>query len=111
MGTEAIALVCGNTKTNIPARLRVLFDTGTIKNIALDLLIPNTEIKHSENITCWKTKGGKYIITGKCELTFKLPEFSSQKSVTWTMHIDSTIKQLGATYDMIIGTDLMAGMG
>ena len=89
---EATALVCGNTKTNKPAALRVLFDTGKTKTIVLESSIPNVlDVKHNEhNIMRWKTKGGLFTTTGKCKLKYKLPEFSTQKSLTWTMHIDSS---------------------
>ena len=36
VSTEAIALVCGSTKTNKPAGLRVLFDMSTTRTIVLD---------------------------------------------------------------------------
>ena len=43
-------------------------------------------------------------------LTFKLPEFSNSKDITWSMDMDNgKLEEL--SYDMIIGRDLLLSLG
>ena len=47
----------------------------------------------------------------KALIKFKIPEFSTHKEITWTVHIDSHTKPEEAQYDMIMGIDLMKELG
>jgi hypothetical protein len=47
----------------------------------------------------------------KALLEFKLPEFSTNKTVEWVCHVDENTTPDKAQYDIIIGTDLMSAMG
>ena len=40
-----------------------------------------------------------------------LPEFSLNKQITWTFHVDEVTNPQLAQYDMIIGDDLMQELG
>ena len=40
-----------------------------------------------------------------------LTDFSTQKRVTWTFHVDSSEKTSSSDYDMIIGRDLLSTLG
>ena len=47
----------------------------------------------------------------KALLEFTLPEFSTNKRITWMCHVDDTTNDTTAQYDMIIGIDLMTSIG
>ena len=48
------------------------------------------------------------LLDSGARVEFKLPEFSQNKTITWTAHVDETTDTATSQYDMIIGTDLMA---
>ena len=59
----------------------------------------------------WTTIGGKFTTNRTALLEFKFPELSNNKTVTWICHVDDTTKSGDASYDMIIGMDLMTEIG
>ena len=44
-------------------------------------------------------------------MDFKFPELSTSKVVTWQAHVDDKTSSTDATYDMIMGMDLMTSIG
>ncbi len=54
----------------------------------------------------YSTAGGPYQTSSSTPVTFKLPEFSISKEITWHVDMDSRrLEEFG--YDMIIGRDLL----
>ena len=91
-----------------PITLRCLLDTGAsaslvAKNHAKKL---RTKKLPGEQ-TIWTTPAGKLSTTSKCQCSFMIPEFHQDRVVEWDLHVSSS---LGA-YDMIIGRDILAGLG
>jgi len=95
------------------AIIRVLLDTGTSSTLILKEHVPRTAL-HSYNRpqrTTWNTMGGTFETEEKRLVKFILPEFSMDKTISWTAHVDTRKKHTGAEYDMIIGNDLMTKLG
>jgi hypothetical protein len=44
----------------------------------------------------------------QCTVAFKLPEFYSNKTIEFKVHVDETTVNDNATYDMIIGRDIIS---
>ena len=59
----------------------------------------------------WQTMGGNFVTKRRCLVDFKFPELSTQKKVTWIMHVDKKTEASKSLYDMIIGMDLMTELG
>ena len=57
----------------------------------------------------WITKGGNFQTSQKCKTTFILTEFFKNKSIEWTLHVDSTPSP--HHYDMILDCDIMSELG
>ena len=55
--------------------------------------------------------GGVFTTKRKALLEFKLPEFSTNKTVEWVCHVDDSTDTASAQYDMIIGTHGYYGLG
>ncbi len=55
--------------------------------------------------------GGSFLTKQKCLVDFKFPEFSNSKTVTYVVHVDERTPRSTATYDMIIGMDLITELG
>ena len=51
--------------------------------------------------------GGSFETRRKAQVEFKMPEFSHNKTVKWTFHVDENTKPEQSQYDMILGSDLM----
>ena len=54
--------------------------------------------------------GGTFETRRKAQLNFKMPEFSHNRTVVWTAHVNEMTDPKKAQYDMIIGTDLMSAL-
>ena len=93
--------------------IRCLLDTGTSATIILREYVAPGKAKGFKNPeqTRWATMGGVFMTKRKALLEFKLPEFSTNKTVEWVCHIDDTTPPDKAQYDIIIGTDLMNALG
>jgi hypothetical protein len=59
----------------------------------------------------WKTLGGTFTTNYESLLNFKFPELSTSKVVTWQAHVDDKTSSKEATYDIIMGMDLMTSIG
>ena len=91
--------------------IRALLDTGTSATIILRPFVKKGRISDKKKDQReWKTMGGKFITKRKATLDFKFPELNN-KTVTWKCHVDDTHKPHEASYDMIIGLDLMVELG
>jgi len=55
----------------------------------------------------WTTPAGTLHATSKCQSTFMMPEFFSDRVLEFDLNVT---KSLGA-YDMIIGRDILAALG
>jgi hypothetical protein len=55
--------------------------------------------------------GGVFSSKHKALLEFKLPKFSTNKTVEWVCHVNDKTLSDKAQYDIIIGTNLMTTMG
>ena len=89
--------------------IRALIDTGTTGTLLLkEYLSPRTPKAYKKpERTKWTTIGGTFETKRKAVVNFRLPEFDTQKKVTWKVNIDDTTDPSKAAYDMIIGTDLL----
>ena len=89
--------------------VRILFDSGSsgcLINHKLTKKLKNISSQESK----WTTKSGTFVTTRKCNVEFILPELHRDKHITWTMHVDET-DNIGSKYDIIIGRDLLQGIG
>ena len=55
--------------------------------------------------------GGKFSTTQKHQVEFSMPEFSTDKTITWIVHVDNRTDSTSTRYDMIIGSDLLIELG
>ena len=94
--------------TGVPVRLYVLLDTGCSNSLISNKCLPYIKsLKKSKSH--YATAGGPYKTSRQGTVTFKLPEFSSSKEISWQMDIDQgKLEELG--YDMIIGRDLLQAL-
>jgi hypothetical protein len=93
-------------------RLRTLLDSGTSATILFRKHIePGRISKYKGNPVEWTTLGGVYITKRKALMEFRLPEFSLNKAITLSCHVDESTDPKFAQYHMIIGDDLMQELG
>ena len=86
--------------------IRCLLDSGTTSTIVLKKF-SSKKLRRESNPTKWRTMGGSFVTHHKCEIEFKLPEFSHSRTVTWKAYVDDHTKPEMTGYDLIIGSDLM----
>ncbi len=93
--------------------IRCLLDTGTSSTILLRQFIKKGRAKSYKDRerTTWNTLGGQFSTNRKALVDFKFPELSTDKKVTWIAHVDDKTNHEHASYDMIIGMDLMTELG
>jgi hypothetical protein len=92
--------------------LRTLLDSGTSATMLLRKHVePGRISKYKGNPVKWTTLGCVYTTKRKALMEFQLPEFSLNKSITWSCHVDETTDPKFAQYDMIIGDNLMQELG
>lgn len=92
--------------------IRALLDTGTTATILLRKFVaPGRANGYKKKPTQWWTMGGVFTTRRKALIDFKLPDFNVNKTVHWKCHVDDKSDPEKAQYDMIIGTDLMSGLG
>ncbi len=92
--------------------LRTLLDSGTSATMLLRKHVePGRISKYKGTPVKWTTLGGVYTTKRKALMDFRLPEFSLNKTITWSCHVDETTDPKFAQYDMIIGDDLMQELG
>jgi hypothetical protein len=105
--TELIVEIKHGKKLNQSRNLKALIDTGSSGCIILNEFTKGIHHKQSESPQQWMTKGGLFKTTGICSIKFYLPEFSTQESIKWKFHVDTSIQTVKSRYDMIIGRDLL----
>ena len=89
--------------------VRVLFDSGSsgcLINHKFTTRLKNISSHESQ----WTTKSGMFITKRKCKVELILPELHRDKHITWPMHVDES-DNIAAKYDVIIGRDLLQGVG
>jgi len=92
--------------------IRALLDTGTSATLLLRKFIaPGTRKTSESHTTKWTTLGGSFKTTKQAKTIFRMVEFSETREVEWTVHIDDNTDPTKASYNMIIGTDLMTELG
>jgi hypothetical protein len=90
--------------------MRVFFDTGSTSTIILRTFT-NQTLPCTKGIVQWTTTGGMFSTKWKAPIYFKLPEFSTKKTITWIPHVDETTSPNKAMFDLIIGLDLAEALG
>ena len=102
--TEVVGeIVTSEKETKI---IRCLLDSGTTSTIVLKAFVTNSLVKTKQPVS-WKTMGGTFETGHKSQVTFKMPEFSHNRTVTWEAHVDDHSDPKMTNYDLIIGSDLM----
>jgi hypothetical protein len=92
--------------------IRALLDTGTTSTIVVRQFIRKGRAKgYKGKRTVWNTLGGQFSTNWKALIEFKFPELSNDKKVTWICHVDDKTDHKTASYDIIIGMDLMTDVG
>ena len=92
--------------------IRALLDTGTSSSILLrDYVRKGRASSYKGKPIKWQTMGGNFVTKRRCLVDFKFPELSTQKKVTWIMHVNEKTDSTHSLYDMIIGMDLMTELG
>jgi hypothetical protein len=96
----------GKAKT---VTLRALLDSGGSGSLVAEEFAKKLRLKKSKTgaQTVWTTPAGKLETTTKCQAQFMLPELHDNKMISWDLH---ATKNLGA-HDMIIGRDMLTGLG
>ena len=104
--TTTVATV--KTSTGDTREIYVLLDTGCSSTILSNKYLRNVKNIKKSNSN-YSTAGGPYQTNSSATVTFKLPEFSMSKEITWKVDMDSgKLEELG--YDMIIGRDLLQAL-
>jgi hypothetical protein len=92
--------------------IKALLDTGTTATIILREFVQKGRARTStKRRTKWKTLGGNFTTKYESLLDFKFPELNTSKTVTWQAHVDEKTSSKEASYDMIIGMDMMTSIG
>jgi hypothetical protein len=92
--------------------MRALLDTGTTATIILRECMGKGRARtKTKKRTKWKTLGGTFTTNYESLLDFKFPELSTRKVVTWQAHVDDKTSSKEASYDIIMGMDLMTSIG
>ena len=92
--------------------ISALLDTGTSSTIILaPFVAEGTTTPNKSGAQQWETLGGKFSTTSTARISFKFPELDTSKVVTWACHVDDKTSKEKASYDMIIGMDLMVDIG
>ena len=86
--------------------IRCLLDSGTTATIVLKSFVGKKTTMTKEAMK-WRTVAGSFKTSHKCDLEFKMPEFSHNKVVTWSAFVDDRTDPKMTNYDLIIGSDLM----
>ena len=91
-----------------PIAIKTLLDTGTTRSIVLkDIANVNTKIVQTNKPIKWKTMAGNFSTDKVGLMTFRLPELSASKEITWPCHVDETQTKNNAAYDLVLGLDLI----
>ena len=56
----------------------------------------------------YETYIGNFVVKKTAKVDFCLPEFSTTRKVQWEFAVDESSNKNTASYDMIIGTDLLS---
>ena len=108
--TEAIVELISPKKEVKP--IRCLLDTGTSSSMILKNFVTLSQVvTKNKRPTTWTTLSGTLVTEKSAKLTFKIPELSSNKKVTWTCHVDEVSERDQVPYDMILGLDFLVEMG
>ena len=88
--------------------LKCLIDSGASGSLvahkfAKDLSLEKSKGRH----TTWTTPAGDMNTTSRVRCQFSLPEFHRERTLEWKLHVT---QDLGA-YDMILGRDVLTGLG
>jgi hypothetical protein len=92
--------------------LKVLIDSGSDESFLNKKHVKHGKVKSLNKPSKWVTGAGIVSTTRKCDVTFKLNEFSNSKEIYWNFNVDETSESSDSLkYDMIIGLDLMCKLG
>ena len=92
--------------------LKVLMDSGSDESFLNKKHVRHGKVKSLNKPSKWVTGAGIVSTTRKCDVTFKLNEFSNSKEIYWNFNVDETSESTESLqYDMIIGLDLMGELG
>ena len=88
--------------------MRGLLDTGSTKSIILAEFAHNY-VKSKTKTT--ETMAGRFLTKKIAQVMFKIPELSHNRSIKWSCHVDETTPKDKASYDIILGLDLINELG
>jgi hypothetical protein len=108
---EVIVEVAAPTPDDHKRILCCLIDSGSLDSIILDEFIVGLKKQRNTTKQQWSTKGGVFSTDVRCAVPFYIVDFTTNKLVDWTFHVDSQTKSSSAGYDMIIGRDLLFNLG
>ena len=108
MSTEVVGQMVDVRDEILP--VRVLLDTGSTSTIVLRKFAKALD-PPTKNHVKWSTMGGQFCTRRTASIKLKLPEFTTNKTITWTAHVDETTDAKSAMFDLIIGIDLMEALG
>ena len=81
--------------------LRCLIDSGSTGCIILNEFTKSLKKQKCETAK-WTTKGGVLKTDFECVVPFYIVDFSTQKQINWTCHVDTSDRSAFSNYDMII---------
>ena len=90
--------------------LRCLIDSGSAGCIILNEFTAGLKKQNCKSAK-WTTKGGIFSTDSECTVPFYIADFSTQKLINWTCHVDASDRSVASNYDMIIGKDLLNELG
>ena len=91
-----------------PIVLKALLDSGASESLVLRKHAKKLRLKNLEGSkTLWTTPAGSLKTSTKCQAQFIIPEFYDDRMISWDLHTTDT---LGA-YDLILGRDVLRGLG
>lgn len=84
--------------------VKALLDSGASKTLVYKKPLKGQKVSKGRKVA-WETASGNVSTTGKCSISFQLPEFPSSRTVQHTVHVAN--KPISSSYDAIIGQDLL----
>ena len=105
-----VVLVNFNTRRGKvkPIQLRALLDSGGSGCLITQKFTKKLKLREIKGkATVWNTPAGTLTTKGKVRSQFVLPELHDNRVIEWDFHVTPHI----ATYDMIIGRDMLQDLG
>ena len=107
---KPIAFVRFNTSLGKakPITIRALLDSGGSESLIASNHAKKLRLKETPGgKTVWTTPAGPLHTKYKCKCQFTLPELHDNRMISWNLHVSESL----GSYDMIIGRDILMGLG